>query len=58
MRSGAHAPTPGPKEGEIVAVNGRAATFLYRRGMAAIVRYFGEHDARVVPFSKLQWRDG
>lgn len=43
--------------GEIVAVNGRAATFLYRRGIAAIVRYFDEHDSRAVPFSKLQWGD-
>jgi hypothetical protein len=53
----ADAPTPDdPKQGDIVLVNGREAVFLYRRGDAAIIRYFGEDDSRAVPFSKIRWR--
>ena len=57
MTSGAHAPTPDePKPGDHVTVGGREAVFLYRRGAAAVVRFYGEDDARVVPFSKLRRR--
>ena len=55
MTSGAHAPTPdGPRHGDFVTVNGRAAVFLYRRGAAAFVRYYGEDDSRAVPLSKVR----
>jgi len=58
MTSGADAPTPHePKPGDFVTVDGREAVFLYRRDGAAVVRFYGEDDARVVPFSKLRWRD-
>lgn len=57
MTSDADAPTPDPpKPGDIVLVNDRPAVFLYRRGDAAIIRYFEEEDSRAVPFSKLRWR--
>lgn len=57
MTSDAGAPTPDePKSGEIVVVNDRPAVFLYRRGDAAVVRYFDEEDSRAVPFAKLRWR--
>ena len=59
MTSGAHAPAPDePKPGELVTVDRREAVFLYRRGRAAIVRFAGQDDARVVPFSKLRWPTG
>ncbi len=54
MTSGANAPTPdGPKHGDTVVIDGREATFLYRRGNAAIVRFAEEEESRVVPFSKI-----
>jgi hypothetical protein len=57
MTSDADAPTPDrPKPGDIVVVNDRPAVFLYRRGDAAIIRYFEEDDSRAVPFAKLRWR--
>ena len=57
MTSGADAPTPRePKAGEIVAIDGREATFLYSRNSAAIVRFHGETDTRVVPLAKLRRR--
>lgn len=59
MTSDADAPTPDePKPGDMVVVNERPAVFLYRRGDAAIIRYFEEEDSRAVPFAKLQWRPG
>lgn len=59
MTSDADAPIPdSPKAGDIVVVNERPAIFLYRRGDAAIIRYFEEEDSRAVPFAKLQWRAG
>lgn len=59
MTSDADAPTPDePKQGDLVIVNDRPAVFLYRRGDAAIIRYFEEEDSRAVPFAKLQWRAG
>lgn len=55
MTSDAHAPSSEPpRQRDIVLVNGREAVFLYRRNAAAIVRYRGEEDSRVVPFSKLR----
>jgi hypothetical protein len=45
-----------PKPGDLVVVNERPAVFLYRRGDAAIIRYFEEEDSRAVPFAKLKWR--
>ena len=57
MTSDAHASTPGePQPGDHVTVNGREAVFLYRRDDGAVIRYYGENDARLVPFSKLRWR--
>ena len=54
MTSDAHAPIPDePRQGDTVVVNGREALFLYRRGDAAFIRYRGEDDTRVVPYSKL-----
>jgi hypothetical protein len=58
MTSGASAPLyDAPKQGNVVLVNGREAVFLYRRGEAAAIRYSGEDDSRIVPYSKLQRRD-
>jgi hypothetical protein len=58
MTSDAHAPTADmPRPGDVVAVSGREAVFLYRHGAAAVIRYAGEEDARVVPFAKLTWRE-
>jgi len=48
------APSPEPKHGDVVAIDGRRATFLYRRGLAAVVRFDETGDSRVVPFSKLK----
>ncbi len=48
------APTPEPKHGDLVAVDGRRAVFLYRRGRAAIVRFVKTVDSRVLLFSELQ----
>jgi len=57
MTSDADAPIPdSPKAGDIVVVNERPAIFLYRRGDAAIIRYYDEGDSRAVPFAKLRWR--
>jgi hypothetical protein len=57
MTSDADAPTPdAPKQGDIVVVNDRPAVYLYRRGEAAIIRYFDEEDSRAVPFAKVRWR--
>jgi hypothetical protein len=54
MTSGATAPTLcQPKHGDVVTVGGREATFLYARGHAAVVRFTGEAESRVVPVSKL-----
>jgi hypothetical protein len=50
----ADAPTPDPRHGDVVAIDGRRAVFLYRRGRAAVVRFAGGADSRVVPFSKLK----
>ena len=50
----ADAPSPDPKHGDVVAVEGRKAVFLYRRGRAAVVRFDETADSRVVPFSKLK----
>jgi len=50
----ADAPTPEPRHGDLVAIGGRRATFLYRRGRAAVVRFDQTVDSRVVLFSKLQ----
>ena len=58
MTMDAHAPiSPEPQQGHIVVVDGREAVFLYRRNQAAIVRYEGEDDSRVVPFSKISCRE-
>jgi hypothetical protein len=51
---GADAPTPDPRHGDVVAIDGRRAVFLYRRGRAAVVRFADGGDSRVVPFSKLK----
>ena len=57
MRSDARAPIPDePKQGDFVVVNAREALFLYRRDDAAFIRYDGEDETRVVPFSKLRLR--
>ena len=57
MTSDADAPTPDvPRPGDIVVVNDRPAVYLYRRGEAAIIRYFEEEDSRAVPFAKVRWR--
>jgi len=50
----ADAPSPDPRHGDVVAIEGRKAVFLYRRGRAAIVRFDETGDSRVVPFSKLK----
>jgi hypothetical protein len=50
----ADAPTPDPKHGDAVAIDGRKAVFLYRRGRAAIVRFADGGDSRVVPYAKLK----
>jgi hypothetical protein len=50
----ADAPTPEPRHGDVVAIDGRSAVFLYRRGLAAVVRFDETVDSRVVLFSKLQ----
>jgi hypothetical protein len=50
----ADAPTPEPRHGDVVAIDGRKAVFLYRRGLAAVVRFDETGDSRVVPFSKLK----
>lgn len=58
MTSDAHAPMPDePRQGDFVVVNAREALFLYRRDEAAVIRYDGEHDARVVPLSKVRRRE-
>jgi hypothetical protein len=49
-----HALTSEPKHGDVVAIDGRRAVFLYRRGRAAVVRFDKSGGSRVVPFSKLQ----
>ena len=48
------APSPEPKHGDEVAIDGRRAVFLYRRGPAAVVRFDESSDSRVVPFTKLK----
>jgi hypothetical protein len=50
----ADAPLPDPKHGDLVAINGRKAVFLYRRGGAAVVRFDEGGDSRVVPYEKLK----
>jgi hypothetical protein len=47
-------PTPDPRHGDLVAIDGRKAVFLYRRGRAAIVRFDKGGDSRVVPYAKLK----
>jgi hypothetical protein len=45
------------RQGDVVAVDGREAVFLYQRGVtAAVVRYRGESASRVVPAAKLERR--
>jgi hypothetical protein len=48
------APSPEPRHGDEVAIDGRRAVFLYRRGLAAVVRFDESADSRVVPFKKLK----
>jgi hypothetical protein len=48
------APLPDPKHGDVVAINGRKAVFLYRRGRAAVVRFNEGGDSRVVLYEKLR----
>ncbi len=43
-----------PKAGDVVALGGRQAVFLYRSTDAAIVRFHGEVVTRAVPLSKLR----
>jgi hypothetical protein len=50
----ADAPLPDPKHGDVVAIDGRKAVFLYRRGHAAVVRFDQGGDSRVVPYAKLK----
>jgi hypothetical protein len=50
----ADAPSPEPRHGDAVAIDGRRAVFLYRRGLAAVVRFDESGNSRVVPFSKLK----
>jgi hypothetical protein len=50
----ADAPPHEPKHGDVVAIGGRRAVFLYRRGLAAVVRFDETSDSRVVPFTKLK----
>ena len=54
MTQRADAPLPDPKHGDVVAINGRKAVFLYRRGGAAVVRFDEGGDSRVVPYEKLK----
>jgi hypothetical protein len=54
MTSGAHAPIFEPRPGDVVAVDIREAKFLYRRGPVAVVRFRGDRESRVVPFSKVR----
>jgi hypothetical protein len=58
MKAGANAPTTDPqgdpRHGDPVAIDGRKAVFLYRRGGAAVVRFQESGDSRVVPFAKLR----
>ena len=57
MTSDAHAPIPDDaaelRHGDAVLVNGRPATFMYRRGDGAAVRLAGEAGTRVVPVTKV-----
>jgi hypothetical protein len=41
------------RPGDAITVKGRAAFFLYRRGEAAIVRFAGERESRVVPLARI-----
>jgi hypothetical protein len=43
-----------PKAGDVVALDGRQAVFLYRTTDAAIIRFEGEIATRAVPLSKLR----
>lgn len=54
MTQRADAPLPDPKHGDVVAIDGRKAVFLYRRGHAAVVRFDQGGDSRVVPYAKLK----
>jgi hypothetical protein len=54
LRKRVDAPSPEPKHGDEVAIDGRRAVFLYRRGPAAVVRFDESADSRVVPFTKLK----
>lgn len=38
---------------DVVSIGGRRAMFLYRRRSAAIVRFDGQAETRVVPLAKL-----
>lgn len=53
MTQRADAPLPIPRHGDVVAIDGRKAVFLYRRGRAAVVRFNTSGDSRVVPYEKL-----
>jgi hypothetical protein len=44
---------PHLRAGDAVVVTGRPAFFLYRRGHAAVIRFRGERESRVVPLAKI-----